>query len=631
MRKVRPGARNGSGGRSGHSIAGRCRNGSFSYSLLFVKLPPGFHKLMPKLVSVNVGLPREIAWQGRVVRTAIWKRPVSGRISVLWLNLEGDGQADLKGHGGENRAVMVYQLEAYRYWERELGRSDFEYGQFGENFTVDGLADDQVYIGDRYRVGTAILEVTQPRVTCYRLGIRMNNPQMAALLVAHRRPGFYCRVITQGEVGAGDDIQKVAEGPGKVSVAEVDSLLYSANHDLDRIAIAARIPALSRGWKGSFESFLQAAKSGIPNGNPGLTASSSSPPAWEGFRWVKVTEVHRETHEVASVVFADREGSPLPPALPGQYLALRFHTDKNSPPLVRSYSISGASDLGTYRISVKRGRGPGSRYLVDATQAGDTFEISAPRGEFNLQPGAQTVVLLSAGIGATPVLSMLHALACASAESQREVWWIHAARNAREHVFANEARQLLAAIPQSHSAIAYSKPDPTDRPGDDFDLRGHWDLASLKELDIPVGADFYVCGPTTFLRDMNSHLITLGVPQNAIHQEVFGAAGSIAPGVAQAEAKPPHFPVPVGTGPIVSFTRSGLAVPWDSRFKSILELAEACDISVRWSCRTGVCHTCQCGVLGGRLRYTPEPLDRPPSGNALICCSIPETPIELDL
>jgi MOSC domain-containing protein YiiM len=272
---------------------------------------------MAKLLSVNVGLPREIAWQGKVVRTAIWKRPVSGRVFARRLNLDGDGQADTQGHGGEHRAVMVYQLEAYRYWESELGRNDFEYGQFGENFTVEGLADDEVCIGDRYRIGTAVFEVTQPRVTCYRLGIRMENPQMAALLVSHHRPGFYCRVITEGEVAAEDEIHKIAQGPGSISVAEVDSLLYSANHDLKRIKIAAGIPALSSGWKGSFESFLHAGKDGVHNGNPGLTSNSPAP-AWEGFRRVKIAKVHRETREVTSLVLADGEGLPLAPARPSR-------------------------------------------------------------------------------------------------------------------------------------------------------------------------------------------------------------------------------------------------------------------------------------------------------------------------
>lgn len=586
---------------------------------------------MPKLLSVNVGLPREIAWQAKVVRTAIWKYPVAGRVFARSLNLDGDGQADLKGHGGEHRAIMVYQIEAYRYWERVLGRNDFEYGQFGENFTVEGLADDEVCIGDRYRIGSAVFEVTQPRVTCYRLGIRMANPQMAALLVSHKKPGFYCRVITEGEVGAGDEIQKLADGPGRISVAEADSLLYSANHDLKRIAIAACIPALSLGWKGSFESFLRAGENGVHDGNAGLTRTIPSVPAWKGFRWVKVVDVRRETLEVTSIVLADMEGSFLPPALPGQYLVLRRFSDNNTPPIVRSYSISGDSNSGTYRISVKRGTGAGSRHLVDATQVGDKLEISAPRGNFILQAGSRPVVLLSAGIGVTPVLSMLIALASGDGRSHGQVWWIHAARNAAQHVFVQEARQLLAAIPESRSAIAYSQPDPSDRLGTDFDIQGHLDLANLERLAIPVAADFYLCGPSAFQRDMNRALISLGVRQEAIHQEVFGPADSIEPGVKKAEAKPPHPPVLPGTGPMVSFTRSGLAVPWDTRFKSILELAEACDVPVRWSCRTGVCHTCECGILDGQLRYAPEPLDQPATGNALICCSAPESPVELDL
>ena len=140
---------------------------------------------MARLLSVNVGLPRDIAWRGRTVHTAIWKEPVQSRRMVRRLNIDGDGQGDLAGHGGEHRAVFVYQIDSYRYWQNQLRRSDFVYGQFGENFTVDGLPDDAVCIGDRYQMGGALFEVTQPRVTCYRVGIRMNEPQMAALLVAH--------------------------------------------------------------------------------------------------------------------------------------------------------------------------------------------------------------------------------------------------------------------------------------------------------------------------------------------------------------------------------------------------------------------------------------------------------------
>src|SRR5262252_8598609 len=228
---------------------------------------------MPRLLSVNVGLPRDVTWNGKTVRTAIWKNPVHGRRMVRKLDIDGDAQADLAGHGGEHRAVFVYQMDSYHYWERFLGRSDFTFGQFGENFTVDGLPDNEVCIGDRYRIGDAIFEVTQPRVTCYRVGIRMDEPQMAALLVAHQRPGFYLRVLQEGEVGAGDEIVRVATGPERMTVTAVNALLYLPNPAKEEIERALRVPALSPGWKGSFEALLQQmAQPGSRTGNAGLAS-----------------------------------------------------------------------------------------------------------------------------------------------------------------------------------------------------------------------------------------------------------------------------------------------------------------------------------------------------------------------
>ncbi|MGB8897923.1 MAG: MOSC domain-containing protein, partial [Methylocella sp.] len=206
---------------------------------------------MPRLLSVNVGLPRDIAWRGKTVQTAIWKTPVQGGRMVRRLNIEGDGQGDLAGHGGEHRAVFVYQIDSYHYWQSQLGRNDLTYGQFGDNFTVDGLSDQEVCIGDRYRVGGALFEVTQPRVTCYRVGIRMEEPQMAALLVAHGRPGFYLRVLEEGEVEAGDEILRVASGPELMSVFEINALLYMPGHPRSQLERALRIAALSPGWRGS--------------------------------------------------------------------------------------------------------------------------------------------------------------------------------------------------------------------------------------------------------------------------------------------------------------------------------------------------------------------------------------------
>ena len=204
---------------------------------------------MPVLVSVNVGLPKDVPWQGKTVYTGVWKHPVPGPAMVRRLNIDGDGQGDLAGHGGEQRAVLVYQLESYRHWQQHFGRDDFSYGQFGENLTVDGLPDDEVCIGDRYRIGEAEFEVTQPRVTCYRVGLRLGEPELPALLVSHHRPGFYMRVITEGHIQAGDAIVKTRTGPDALTVADTDALLYLPGRDQAKLRAAVQIPALSPGWQ----------------------------------------------------------------------------------------------------------------------------------------------------------------------------------------------------------------------------------------------------------------------------------------------------------------------------------------------------------------------------------------------
>src|ERR1700755_3528969 len=304
---------------------------------------------MARLLSVNVGLPRDIEWKGRTVRTAIWKDPVPGRCRVARLNLDGDGQGDLAGHGGEQRAVFVYQIESYRYWQEQLKRTDFVPGQFGENFTIEGLPDDEVCIGDRYQIGTALFEVTQPRVTCYRVGIRMNEPRMPAPLTSSGSPGFYFRVLREGEVGAGDEIVKVGEADERMTVAEINALLYSPDHARDRLQRALRIEALSPGWRSSFEALLQSQRSG----NAGLMPEAAAHPALPGFRPLRVTAIDQESADVLSLTMQSPDGQPLPTALPGQYVVLRLQLTGKSLPLFRCYSLSGAPSAERYRISVK--------------------------------------------------------------------------------------------------------------------------------------------------------------------------------------------------------------------------------------------------------------------------------------
>ncbi len=583
---------------------------------------------MAQILSVNVGLPRDIEWKGRTVHTGIWKNPISGRCRVSRLNLEGDGQGDLAGHGGEQRAVFVYQIESYRYWQEQLKRTDFVHGQFGENFTIEGLPDEAVCVGDRYRIGSALFEITQPRVTCYRVGIRMNEPRMPALLTGSGRPGFYFRVLQEGEVSAGDEIVKAGEATERMTVAEINALLYSPNHPRDGLERALRIEALSPGWRWSFEALLH----GQTSGNAGLAPEAAAHPAAPGFRSLAVTAMDHESEDVLSLTMQGQDAQPLPASLPGQYVVLRLQRTTGGPPLFRSYSLSGRVSTERYRISVKiEANGAGGTYLREHVRVGDTLEVSSPRGSFILQSGERPVVLLSAGIGATPVLAMLHALA--DDRSARQVVWLHAARDREHHPFAAEVRGLMPALVRGRSYICYSRPDASDKPGEDFDATGHLSRSIFEEVGVPSEADVYLCGPNPFMSDMKAELTAFGVAPERVHVELFNGSEPMTPGVVGTAKRAPHLPQDeANTGPLVSFARSGIAAHWNaSAYQSILELAEACDVPVRWSCRTGVCHNCESGLVSGAVVYGPEPLEKPAEGNLLVCCSQPVRDVVIDL
>ena len=559
----------------------------------------------PVLLSVNVGLPRNVAWQGRTVYTGAWKHPVDGPAMVRRLNIDGDGQGDTNGHGGEQRAVLVYQIQSYQHWQQYFGRDDFGYGQFGENLTVDGLTDDEVCIGDRYRIGEAEFEVTQPRVTCYRVGLRVGEPELPALLVSHHRPGFYMRVLREGRVRAGDRIVRTRTGPGALSVADTDALLYLPERDPATLRIAVNIPALSPGWQQSFRHLL-------------ADGGRAAAPAWAGFRPLRVTKVVPESANVSSIYLAGADGGPLPAARPGQYLTLRV-TGAGQPAPVRSYSLSSAPSADVYRISVKREPlGAASRYLSDRLRPGATLDVAAPRGDFTLAAGTGPVLLISAGIGLTPVLAMLHELAATRGE--RDVWWIHGARGPREHPLAAEAHALLARMPHAREHVFYSA------------TGGRLSKDKLLALDLPAGASAYICGPASFMTDMQDALAAAGVDPARIHTELFGALPSINPGLTGQTSQPPHRPPgPAGTGPMVTFARSGISTRFGATRRSLLELADACDVPTRWSCRSGVCHTCTTPLLSGAVSYAPDPLEPPADGEVLICCARPSADIVLDM
>jgi ferredoxin-NADP reductase len=448
------------------------------------------------------------------------------------------------------------------------------------------------------------------------------------LLTSSGRPGFYLRVLQEGEVGAGDELVKVGEGKERMTVAEINALLYSPDHARDRLERALRIEALSPGWRSSFEALLESRMSG----NAGLVPEAAAHPASPGFRPLRVTAIDQESADVLSLTMQSPAGQPLPAAMPGQYVVVRLQPAAGGPPLFRSYSLSGPVSTKRYRISAKiEPNGAAGTYLREHVRVGDALDVSSPRGSFILQSGERPAVLLSAGIGATPVLAMLYALA--AARSTRQVLWLHAARDREHHPFADEVRRLMLALAHGRSYVCYSRPGSLDKMGKDFDAIGHLSRSVFDEAGVPRDADVYLCGPNRFMADMKEALASLGIAPERVHLEIFNGSESMTPGIVGAPTRAPHLPKDdADTGPLISFARSGIAAHWNaSAYQSILELAEACDVPVRWSCRTGVCHNCESGLVSGAVAYGPEPLERPADGNLLVCCSQPIRDVVIDL
>jgi ferredoxin-NADP reductase len=313
----------------------------------------------------------------------------------------------------------------------------------------------------------------------------------------------------------------------------------------------------------------------------------------------------------------------------GLYITLRV-AGAGQPAPVRSYSLSSAPGDAAYRISVKsEAHGAVSPYLNRTLRPGAILEVAAPRGEFVLDDGSGPVLLMSAGIGVTPVLSMLHQLA--QARTEREVWWISSARRPREHPLAAEARALLRSLPHTREYLFYSQATPAELRREHA-VAGHVTKETLAVLGLPASAQAYVCGPPAYMADVRDALTAAGIDSARVHTELFAALPSTSPGVVGHAVPAPHQPPgPPGTGPLVTFARSGISTPFTPGPGSLLDLADACDVPTRWSCRTGVCHTCVTPLLSGAVSYSPDPLEAPSDGQVLICCSRPRSAIVLDM
>ncbi|MEM7169724.1 MAG: 2Fe-2S iron-sulfur cluster-binding protein [Pseudomonadota bacterium] len=365
--------------------------------------------------------------------------------------------------------------------------------------------------------------------------------------------------------------------------------------------------------------------------------------AWSGLRKFRVTGIKEESEIIRSFWLTPEDGGKLPLFRAGQYVPVRSIPPEGGRPLTRTYSLSAApGDHRFIRISVKRESGafngelPGgvfSNFLHDTITLGSSLSIGAPRGSFVLDAAnSDPVCLLSAGVGITPVQSMLEHLVFR--DDRRPIWFIHGNRNGKLHAFRDEVRKFVIDRPWITSRVCYSRPTRSDTRLQSFDQIGRVDHALIDSLNMPEDTQYFLCGPLGFLRDFYHGLRRRGIDAARIHYEHFGTAIDLAIEASQ-ESKPIRPPKTRDASPAtdatVTFAHSGVVVQWDDSNESILELAESAGISAMYSCRSGVCQTCSCHLQEGEVEYFNEPAADPEPGEVLICSARPKGNIVLDL
>ncbi|MFC7546463.1 MOSC domain-containing protein [Plantactinospora sp. GCM10030261] len=579
------------------------------------------------LLSVNAGRAAPMNVQDDTVITGFDKRPIAAEGRIQAGGLVGDDHVD--DAADPDRAVLLYQRRHYEAWSRELER-ELPPGMFGEQLTIDGPAEDEILIGDRLRVGDAVLEVTQPRIPCRKMAVRLNEPDMPMRYLRSGRVGFFCKVLRPGTVRAGDRIELLDHGPDGLTVAELARILHRDEPDpgqLTRVLSATALPGLVRAKLSRLADRL-------------VTRAHS----WSGDRPLVVAARARQGHDVMVLDLADPDGERLPDFEPGQFLTLVLDVPGVDRPVVRTYTLAGRSADGLgYRVAVKREPAPpgsvdvrpglASGHLHDTIAVGATVVARAPRGRFVLRPGRRPVVLLSAGIGITPMLAMLDTLAAEDrdpARPARDGYFVHVTRSSRELTFREHVRAVVAGRPGLHSHLLFSRPQPHDVPGRDFDTAGRLTPATLDRILPTFDADFYVCGPVGFMADVITGLLDRGVSRDRVHYEFFGAATTLF-GADESTDSGPEARDDEGRPILVTFARSGITVPWRSGSFSILALAERAGLRPEASCRTGLCNTCVTRLDDGEVDYVIEPMDVVTPGKVAVCCARPRTSVMLDL
>jgi ferredoxin-NADP reductase/MOSC domain-containing protein YiiM len=572
-----------------------------------------------RLLSINSGRIKPLVAQGDQEQTGFFKESRRGPVRVEKNGIQDDQRvscaADL------NRAVFFYQSAYYDLWRAELKR-DIPYGAMGENVTFEGPENSQFFLGDVLKLGSARVRITQPRFPCRKLSARMNDEDFSLRYLKSGRLGFFCSVIEEGEVLPGDEIEVLHREKDGYPLDEFARVTYLEPRDAEGIKRLLAVPILVADWRIRVERQLRRVV--------------GDPSSWTDFRPLKVARRHQETPDVVSLDFEAVDDSTLPAFEAGQFLTLQL--DSPDKKLTRTYTITGRSAYGRgYSISVKREpkvalatgavTGLGSHQLHDALKENDLVKVLAPRGHFFVEPGSRPVVLVSAGIGATPMLAMLRHLATCPLE--RKVWYVHVARDGRQHALDQQVRALTDHSKLLHRYVKYSQPAPGDRRGSQYDASGRLKISDLEKLVPGLNADFYICGPTPFMQDIIRGLVARGVSKEQVHYEFFGAGAPVFEEPAEADNTDPVVDKQ-GQPILVTFAKSGVTLPWTPGSFSLLSLAEKHGLRLEASCRTGLCNLCICRLDSGEVTYVMQTASTPPVGEVLICCSRPTTSVMVD-
>jgi MOSC domain-containing protein YiiM/ferredoxin-NADP reductase len=561
------------------------------------------------VISLNVGEPRLVIYRGMSFRTGIFKAPVEQPLTLKKLNFAGDGQADLSAHGGIDKAVYCYPIEHYDFWRREIGRDNLPMGQFGENVTTAGVLESELRIGDILRMGTAVVQVSEPRIPCYKLAMRMDaGSDFSVRFLAANRTGFYCRVLEQGLVKRADAIALVSRDMSSPTVREVIAATQFADRDpaaLRRVVRARDIPAK---WRSRVRRMVDAeARRRIE--------ATSLPTAT-----MRVEKIVTETSDIVSLWLRPDGGARMFDALPGQYLTIVWPDGFKS-----TYSLSALRPGQRCRITVKLVRDAQSALgrssaRIAALDAGDVLDVERPRGNFHPDLDDDTpLVFAGAGIGVTPIMSMIEQ---ASRSGRRDVFAAFGMRRQDEHPLASELAGLLAERRQLKAALAYSRLNGAPPlPGLPAPKHGRLAAADLLPYAAAPLAEVFLCGPGDFIRQMHDGLVEAGVSPLNIRYESFGPS-TLLPARA--------VPADPAASFKVSFARSRMDTVWTPGSGTLLNLAEAAGVSPVFGCRAGSCGLCRIAISDGSVSYV-EPIDEPEAGYVLPCCAIPQTDCRLDL